>query len=195
MRSRNQLLVLLVSLATSVVFVACGGSGAAPGPKAAPTAALTAPTPAPTWLGGDYPKRSSLFGHGAASLAEGEESALAQAKEKAIGNVKAEVAILNQLVKTDHEEQVAEIITRYTTEDFNAIADASAESVVSKLVVVEEYTKKGDNGETLYVLFEIPIDDYFAELDASALPDEQKKRITDYRSTFTDNFLENMARR
>lgn len=188
---------LFVALATLPLLaaLACGGTApVTPTPK--PTAnAVPVNSPSPEWTRGEYPKEDAFFGHAMAPVQGTEQEAIAQARERAIGNIKAELAILNKFVKTDHEEQVAEIITRYPTEDFNRIADASMEKSLDAAAVAATWTDQSTSPPVLHVLFKLSADDYYDALFASELPDEQKTRVRNYGSTFTTNVMTNLGRR
>jgi len=195
MRSRKPMTALLALASLPLALTLACGSAAPVTPAPRPTAAKPAATPAPSWTKGEYPKEDAFFGSAATPITATEQEAIDAARDRAMPGIKAELALLNGFVERDHEEQVAEIITRYTTEEFNAIANAVAESCLSSAVVAETWIDESSSPRVLHVLFKLTPEDYYNALFASALPEEQKTRIRNYSTTFTSNVMNNLARR
>ena len=150
-----------------------------------------APAPLPNWTNGEYPMERAFFGHGEAPL--GAESSQETARAAAMKMLKMELALLTRGIKIDHEEQVAEIISRYSPEEFNKHVAGAVEDALAKAEV--RSTHESDSRKRLYVLYTLPVDAFFDALYARQdLPQEQKSRVRDYRETFVDAAMLNLSR-
>ena len=146
-------------------------------------------TPLPSWAKGEYPSERAFFGHGEGPLSGGEEAARAQA----VKTLKLELALLTRGIKIDHEEQVAEVISRYPPSEFNAHVDAVVDVAVEKAEVRERHTS--DSRGKLYVLYTLSIEAFYDALYArEGLPEEQNTRVRNYSDTFTDAAMLNLSR-
>ncbi len=180
--------ILAASLA--LTSVACSGDAASRMPDKTKEA-IENPTPVqlPPWTQGAYPAEPSFFGYGEATTQVGED----QAKAKALELIKLELGVLTRNIKGDHEEQVAEIISRYSSEDFDAHVDAVAAAVLEKAERVERFDDTSRS--RLYVLYKLPFNTFYEALYArDGLPDEQKNRVKTYEGTFTDVTLKGLDR-
>ncbi len=181
---------LLASAALgALALTAACASAPAPTPDPAPARQEAAPPPAapPAWIEGDYPQEPLLFGRGAGNAPD-------HAREAAVPALQQELEILARILKKDHEEQVAEIITRYPPADFNARVDQAVQRVLTDAAPHATYADK-QKVDAVFVLLAADPGALFDALEASDLPAEQKSRLRDYRATFINNALTNLGRR
>lgn len=181
----------LAGVLVLVSLMACGGGEVQRKPSAKVSKpAAPAKKKAPAWVKGDFPAERAFFGSGRAPAGGDRSASVAVARTKALENLNAELELLVNVIEYDHSEQVAEIITSYPTDEFNAHIKACAEIAVEK-APLEIYDGQG----VTYVLLRVtPENVYEAINQREGLPEEQKKRIRNYQGTFTDNVMTNLGR-
>ncbi len=173
-----------------------GCSGSTPAVKPAPTPAVkVAKKEVPAWVNGEMPQEQRFYGMGKGPKGDDTAAAMEKVEGKAREGLKAELNILVDIIKFDHSEQVAEIISRYPLEEFNAHIDACAASVVEQAKSSETFEEKKGDVVVLSVLLQLEPEDLYKAIEArEGLPDEQKGRIRDYKDTFTQNAMKNLSR-
>ena len=166
--------------------------------KPAHSAAQPAAKPAaqaPAWTEGEVPAEQAFYGVASAPLGEDKGKALEAARAKATEKLKQEFGILLRIVKHDHSEQVAEIVTRYPTDQFDAHADACAQEALGKVELVESFEDKAHNPPLVHVLVKLTPEALFEAMDKrEGLPDEQKARLRNYKNSYTKNVMINLGR-
>lgn len=195
-KRRGRALAGLV-VAVGMIGAGCGGSAPARMPdKVKEAAAAPRAASLPAWFNGEFPQEPSLFGYAEAPIAGGDKvAAMKKAEEISMAYLGKELALLVKLIKDDHEEQVAEIATRYSVSEFDAHLDAAAEAALEKVVLVEEFVDEGHTPPRLLVFHKLPIDAVFEAIDArQELPEAQRSRIRNYAPDFTDAVLAGLAR-
>lgn len=192
---KRTLALLVCALLAASTFSACSEPARRP-VKANPANTPKAPAAtAPDWTQGEFPAERAFFGTAYAPVSGSEADARTAATKKATENLTAEIALLVVALKTDHEEQVAEIVTRYSPEEFNGHVDGSVATALEKVKVTTTFTDKSRTPPRLHVLVRLELDDVFAEIYArDGLPDEQKNRIKDYEHVFRDGVMANLSR-
>lgn len=187
-------LLLLITCALLASSVACSEPARRP-VKVAPAEATTPVAAAPAWTRGEFPEGKLFWGTAHASIEGSEADAKAAATKKAAKNLQAEVALLVNHLNVDHEEQVAEIVTRYSLEEFSGHIDGSVATALEQTQVVETWVDKGRTPKRLYVLVSLNPDAIFAAIYArEGLPDEQKNRVKDYEDLFRDSAMSSLSR-
>lgn len=185
----------LAMFALLLALGACSSAEPARKPTPAPAqAARPAPTPAPAWTEGAVPEQRAFYGVGSAPLgSQSQEAALEKARAEATEGLKAELQILAGLLKHDHSEQVAEIITRYPTDDFNQHVDAALDQLLQEAEALEVYQQQ--DPPRVYLLLRVSPEALGQKLQArEGLPEEQKARLNDYGNVFVDNAMTNLGR-
>ncbi len=193
----KRLLVFLTCALLAAAATSCAEPARRPDKPATPTGVGTdAPTkPRPAWTEGEFPEGRAFWGTGEARVTGTEDEAKAAATKKATANLDAETALMITALQYDHEEQVAEIITRYPAEEFNGHIAGAFETSHGKIVVVDTYVDKSKSPHRVHVLVTLTLDDLFAAIYArEGLPDEQKKRIMDYEDVFRDGVMTKLSR-
>jgi hypothetical protein len=150
----------------------------------------------PAWTQGEFPVEEAFFGHGEAPIVNGDVAAATEAaRAKALENLRMEMQILSGTINRDHEEQVAEVISKYSIDDMAKNIKIAEDRGVDGAELVATFTDDGKTPPRQHMLVKLPIEAYFAAVASlPELPDEQKKRVRDFRSTFVDNVLTNLAR-
>lgn len=180
-----------------MIGAGCGGSEPARMPdKVKEAAAAPSAKPLPAWFNGEFPQEPSLFGYAEAPIAAGDKAAaMKKAEEVSLAYLGKELSLLVKLIKADHEEQVAEIATRYPVSEFDAHIDAAAAAALEQVVLVDEFVDEGHTPPRLLVFHKLPIDAVFKAIDArQELPDAQRSRVRNYAPDFTDAVLAGLAR-
>jgi hypothetical protein len=190
-------LILLTCALLVASAASCSEPARRPDKPATPAAMGTAEPvrPLPVWTEGEFPAGKTFWGAGRANISGTEDEAKTAAVKAATANLTAETALLAVALKADHEAQVAEIVTRYSTEEFDAHIDAALVAAQGKVAVVETYVDKTRSPKRMHVLVTLSLDDTFAAIYArEGLPAEQKDRIKDYEHVFRDGVMANLSR-
>ena len=182
-----RIIVLCVVLSCSAL-AACGSEPARMPEKAKEAVKNPPVQPAPEWTEGVFPVEDAFFGLGEAKMGDKDG-----AKAKARTWLQKELGLLATNIKADHEEQVAEIISRYPPEKLNKFVDDAVTASVDKAEEVDRFEDAGRKRS--FMLIKLPFDTFYETLLASPeLPEEQKKRIRDTRNTLIDGTLQSLGR-
>ncbi len=196
MSSRAVCVLMILGMAFGTVLMGCGGSEPARMP-AKVKKEMSKPKVAelPAWTNGEYAMERAFFGHGEAVMQGDEAAAMETARQAAMKNMALELDLLKRVIKSDHEEQVAEIISRYSPEELNGHVDAAASAAIQEAKMIDKVVDNGRQPNRLFVLYKLPVETFYEKLYAiEALPDEQKTRVKNYHQDFTDFAMKSLSR-
>ena len=192
MRPRSTALILTMAIAT--LIAACAEPARRPD-KVKPVAEKAPAAERPGWVDGEFEATKMFWGTGWAAITEGEEAARTAAGDSANENLGAELQLLVAALSTDHEEQIAEVISQYPLEEFNAHMAEVKSATVAGTEIVDTYIDRSRQPNRLHVLVKVSPDAFFQAVEArEGLPAEQKNRIKDYGNVFLDGVMENLGR-
>ena len=192
MKRRSTALILTMALAT--LIASCAEPVRRPD-KVKPVAEKSPVAERPGWVDGEFEGAKMFWGTGWAAITEGEDAARAAASESANENLAAELQLLVAALSTDHEEQIAEVISQYPLEEFNVHMAGAKAATVAGTEVMDTYIDRSRKPTRLHVLVKVSPDAFFQAVEAQdGLPTEQKNRIKDYGNVFLDGVMENLGR-
>jgi hypothetical protein len=190
---RRHHLIPLAGALLATTIAACAEPARRP-VEVNPEAAMAA-APRPAWVDGEFEEGRVFWGTAGVAITDGEANATAAAIKVATDNLGDEIQLLGTALAVDHEEQVAEVISRYPLEDFEAHMAGAKATAIEKVTVVDTFVDSVRQPNHAHALVTLSIDDFFAAVAArEELPREQKKRIEDYGHFFRDNVMSNLGR-